>query len=227
MWTFTRMMSVFVFAGLAIAQFREGRGPGRGGFPPSIGFMALDANGDGVLDAAELDAAPTVLAKLDKNSDGRITADEVRPAFPDRREGEGRRGPEGGQGGNVVEETVKTLMAFDANHDGKLSKDELPERMQGLFDRADVDKDGFLTADEIRKLASANAAPAQTGPGEGRGREMNMIRMDPVLAAVDVNGDGILSADEIRNAANSIRNLDADGDGRITREEVMSLMRRR
>jgi Ca2+-binding EF-hand superfamily protein len=233
-----RILTILLVAGGAMAQFPEGRGPGRGGFPPPVGFTTLDTNGDGTLDADEINAASTVLAKLDKNSDGQITADEVRPAFPDRRggegrrgpEGEGRRGPEGEAGGNVVEEMVKTLMAFDANGDGKLSKSELPERMQGLFDRADENKDGFLTADEIRKLAAVQARPPQNdGPGErgGPGRDMNFIRMDPVLAAVDTNGDGVLSSEELRNAPKAIRKLDSDGDGKITREEMMAAMRRR
>jgi len=228
----TWIICLGLVAGLAFAQSQEGRrGPGRGGFPRSIGFAALDTNGDGTLDAHEIDAAPAILAKLDKNSDGQITADEVRPAFPEGRE---RRGSEGGATGDVVEETVKTLMAFDANGDGKLSKSELPERMQGLFDRADVNHDGFLTADEIRKLAAAQAAPGDRGgPEERRGegprpdRAMNFIRMDPVLAAVDTNGDGILSAEEIRNSPGSIRKLDLDGDGKVTREELMTAMRRR
>ena len=49
---------------------------------------------------------------------------------------------------------------------------------------------------------------------------MNFIRMDPVLAAVDTNGDGVISAEELRNAAESIRKLDKDGDGKVTREEA-------
>jgi Ca2+-binding EF-hand superfamily protein len=48
---------------------------------------------------------------------------------------------------------VKTLMAFDKDGDGKLSRSEVPERMQGLFDRGDTNKDGFLTPEEIRRLA--------------------------------------------------------------------------
>jgi Ca2+-binding EF-hand superfamily protein len=239
----TWIISAGLLAGFAFAQSPEGqpprfgedrRGPGRGGFP-SVGFTLLDTNGDGTLDFREIDAAPAVLSKLDKNSDGQISADEVRPALP---EGRRRGGPEGGAGGNVVEDTVKTLMAFDANGDGKLSKAELPERMQGLFDRADENKDGFLTVDEIRKFAAAQTAPADgprgpegrrgDGPGRrpGEGRDMNFIRMDPVLAAVDTNGDGVLSAEEIRNAASSIRKLDIDGDGKVTREELMTAMRR-
>jgi Ca2+-binding EF-hand superfamily protein len=195
----------------------------------------LDSNGDGVLDAQEIASAPASLAKLDKNSDGQISSDEARPSMP---EGRGRgpgggRGDAGGEGGsNVVEEMVKTLMAFDANADGKLSKSEMPERFQGIFDRADENKDGFLTPEEIRKMAAAQAAaPASTGPGgrgDGEGRrnegprgEINFIRMDPVLAAVDTNGDGILSAGEIRDAPESLRKLDKNGDGKVTREEAI------
>ena len=215
-----------------------GRGPGRGRFP-SLGFTTLDANGDGVLDDTEIAAAPAALAKLDKNGDGRITSDEARPAGRGRggdgrggegRGGEGRGGQEGAPPVNVVEENVKTLMAFDADGDGKLSKAELPERFRGIFDRADENRDGFLTADEIRKVATALAGPPESaGPGgrggpdgargEGRG-EMNFIRMDPIFSAVDVDGDGVLSAEEIRNAAAAIRKLDKDGDGKVSREEA-------
>lgn len=239
-----RIVWTLAFGLLAVAgvQAQDGRGPGRGRFPaPNVGFTTLDINGDGVVDAAEIAAAPASLAKLDKNGDGQITSDEVRMAMPQGRGpgGPGRGGP--GRGGErsegetqaaMVEETVKTLMAFDANGDGKLSRSELPDRFQGLFDRGDANQDGFLTPDEIRKMAAAQAAPpAQAGGGErggpgGRGgdgprREMNLIRMDPILAAVDTDGDGIISAEEIRNSPNALKKLDKDGDGKLTREEVM------
>jgi Ca2+-binding EF-hand superfamily protein len=233
----------FGLLALPAVQAQDGRGPGRGRFlAPNVGFMTLDSNGDGVVDAAEIAAAPASLAKLDKDGDGQITSDEVRMAMP---QGQGRGGPGGpgrggpGRGGEkseaetqaaMVEETVKNLMAFDANGDGKLSRSELPERFQGLFDRGDANKDGFLTPDEIRKMAAAQAAPPDGRGGErgergGRGgegprREMNFIRMDPVLAAVDTDGDGIISAEEIKNSANALRKLDKDGDGKLTREEV-------
>jgi Ca2+-binding EF-hand superfamily protein len=50
-------------------------------------FAALDTNGDGVIDATEINNAPAALRKLDKNGDGKITREEVRPAGGRRRGG--------------------------------------------------------------------------------------------------------------------------------------------
>lgn len=43
-------------------------------------MRALDANGDGIIDAEEIANAPTALRKLDKNGDGKLTPDEYRDA---------------------------------------------------------------------------------------------------------------------------------------------------
>jgi hypothetical protein len=43
-------------------------------------------------------------------------------------------------------------MSFDKNKDGKLSRTEMPERMQRGLDRGDVNKDGALDRDELKKL---------------------------------------------------------------------------
>jgi hypothetical protein len=67
--------------------------------PPVI--TALDANGDGEVDAAEITNATAALKTLDKNNDGVLTEDEIRPAGgrgPGGPGGEGRRGPRGGKG---------------------------------------------------------------------------------------------------------------------------------
>lgn len=42
--------------------------------------------------------------------------------------------------------------AWDKNKDGKLTKDELPERLRGNFNRVDADSDGFISRDEDRKF---------------------------------------------------------------------------
>ena len=60
-------------------------------------------------------------------------------------------------GGLGVDDVVARLMAFDKNKDGKITKDELPERMQFLIDLGDTNKDGALDRDEIKKLAASRA----------------------------------------------------------------------
>ncbi len=202
-----------------------------GGVPPFAGrllFSALDTDHDNTLNAAEIAAASAGLKQLDRNSDGSVTADEL-PPMP------GGRGPGGrGRGGSGIggeapaeppspEELATTLMAFDRNKDGRLSKSEAPERLQGLFARLDENSDGVLTADEIKKGAAAQ--PLQTparGRGEGREGEGRggPPRRDPFYSALDKNGDGVLSADEITGAAAALKALDANGDGVIGMEEV-------
>jgi EF hand len=50
--------------------------------PPSPLMEALDANHDGVIDADEIANASAALKKLDKNGDGKLTQDELRPHRP-------------------------------------------------------------------------------------------------------------------------------------------------
>lgn len=181
-------------------------------------LAAVDADHDGTISAAELKAAPAALKSLDKNGDGQLTQDELRPAFA-------RGGSGGGPGATQApsaDELVKTLMAFDKDGDGKLSKPELPERMQGLFDRADADKDGFLTAEELKKTAAAPRAEQAGRRGEREGGEggRRMQRVDPVTAALDVDQDGVISAQEMQGATAALAKLDRNGDGQLTEDEV-------
>ena len=65
----------------------------RMGPPPGPLFNALDANHDGVIDSSEIDNAPAALRTLDKNGDGKLTMDELRPPRPDGRGPGGPGGP--------------------------------------------------------------------------------------------------------------------------------------
>jgi EF hand len=172
------LTALTLVAGPARSQDRPPQGErGRdGGMPPRVNplFAALDTNGDGVIDAAEIANAPAALKKLDRNGDGKITEDEVRPAFGGPGGPGGRGGPGGpggpGQGAANVEEIVARMLQFDKNGDGKISKDELPERMMGMMERGDLNKDGFLTRDELVLLARAQAQMQRSGPPDERGR---------------------------------------------------------
>ncbi len=183
-------------------------------------LSALDRDKDGVISSAELRNAPEVLAILDTNKDGSVTPEEMRPAgFA--------RGPDSGPGESrppEASEMVKALMAFDADGDGRLSNQEVPERMWGLFERADTDKDGVLTAAELTKLAESEVTRVTAeGSREGRGgRGQRRMRMDPVMAALDTNHDGMISPSEIRNSVAALKTLDKNGDGQITEDEVQA-----
>ena len=198
-------------------------------------FAAIDADRDGAVSTAELANAPAALKALDRNGDGTLSADETRPAFGPG--GPGGRGPRGGGGGDEPGQTAATspdelaaaLMGFDKDNDGKLTRTELPERLQGLFDRADADKDNALTADELKKSATSMSNPSSGGRGDGREGEGRRgggrgpggpMGRDRLVATLDADRDGAISAGEISGAATALRALDANGDGQLTPEEV-------
>jgi hypothetical protein len=172
---------------------REGRG-GPGGRPDFIMMlpimMALDANKDGEISKAEMENASAALQKLDKDKNGKLTEDELRPNFgrrgddrrgpgePGRRDGD-RRGPDeagnrrgpGGPGnreGFSVDSFIEKVMSNDKNKDGKLTKEELPERMQPMFSRIDTNKDKEIDKTELTKMAENFKSRNRSG-GRDRG----------------------------------------------------------
>ena len=55
-------------------------------------MAALDTNNDNTIDATEIEQASKALKTLDKNSDGKLTPDELRMARPERPGQPGRPG---------------------------------------------------------------------------------------------------------------------------------------
>lgn len=81
-------------------------GPGGRQMQPPPLIAALDANHDGVIDANEIDNASAALRTLDKNGDGKLTMEELRPARPQgggpdgQGRGQGQNQPRGPRGGH-------------------------------------------------------------------------------------------------------------------------------
>ena len=104
-------------------------------------------------------------------NDGQLRDRQGGPGGPrrgrpgDQRGDRGLGRPFGGEG------FIKRILGFDQNKDGKVSKDELLERMQRIFDRADTNKDGALDKDELKNMAERFRQTGRRGrPGEdGRG----------------------------------------------------------
>jgi EF hand len=62
-----------------------------------------------------------------------------------------------------VDDVVARIIAFDKNKDGKVTKDELPERMHHRIDLGDTNKDGALDKEEIIEFGTkAAAAPRES-----------------------------------------------------------------
>ena len=77
---------------------RGGQG-GPGGFLRMFPVMAaLDSDGNGEISPEEIKGAVAALKKLDKNKDGKLTEDELRPNFGGRGGASGQRPSRGGEG---------------------------------------------------------------------------------------------------------------------------------
>jgi Ca2+-binding EF-hand superfamily protein len=168
---------------------------------------ALDADRDNIISAAEIANAPSALKKLDKNRDGKLTAEECGFGTPAKlaldivlatrtRRGFMRIHP--------------VLAALDADHDAEISLDEI-KRAPAALKTLDKNGDGRLTIDELLPDPTASWA-AQ------------------LIFAYDKNGDGVLSKDE-RSSERDVRvralldRADRNHDGVVTEEELGDVIR--
>lgn len=117
-------------------------------------FERADANNDNSVTREEFIAARGgQFAKLDRNSDGYIDSNDVPKRLAARRQQQG--------GGDFM------VGQFDADGDGKVSKEEFVNGPTLAFDRADANKDNVLDAKE---LATAKEAVKEKG-AEWRNRK--------------------------------------------------------
>jgi EF hand domain-containing protein len=121
-------------------------------------FKAIDTNGDGTLNASEIQVAEGKVmqqrvaavrnriagefTKLDTNKDGQLSKAEFMAAVPSA--------PTGAPNG------AKLLSELDKNKDGKVSIDEYRAPMLARFDSVDTNHDGTISTAE-RQAAEARA----------------------------------------------------------------------
>ena len=144
---------------------QDGRAPG--------GLLGvIDRNGNGTIEADEIDMAVVSLRKLDLNKDGKVTRDEI------GRTDAGSRTDPGSS--RRFRGRLPTLSSLDKDGDGKINKEEAPERMRENFERTDTNGDGFIDSKEfdavlqrIRGMQRPGQRPSRRPggqePGEGEG----------------------------------------------------------
>ena len=149
--------------------------------PPLL--EALDLNKDGIISASEIAKAPESLKKLDKNGDGQITPDELRPPAPPQKgpPGKGPKKPKPDKAPHGNAPPADAPQPPPDKDNAEAPPADMPDGPahrhppSPLMEALDTNGDGILSADEI-----ANASES--------------------LKKLDKNGDGKLTPDEYRPA---------------------------
>ena len=110
-------------------------------------------------------------------------------------------------------------MSADTDGDGRISRAEASaagaERSGEWFDKLDLNKDGFVTADEMKQARATRMSNMH--------EEMKQ-KMDERFKEADSNGDGQLSLDEVQakmpKLAEKFSTLDTDKNGQLSKEEL-------
>ena len=187
-------------------------------------FAKLDKNSDGVVTADEVEGDAKglferFLRRGDKDGDKKLTKEEFAAA---QSESDAPRQPLGqgrGQFGSGAFNMREAFSRMDANKDGKLSKDEARGPLSESFDRFDANSDGTISEEELARMAGRRPDGAPGAPGRPGTRPVDPRR---VFARLDEDKDGKLIKTELPpfDRENFAR-YDANSDGSVSEEEYV------
>lgn len=176
-----------------------------------------DLNDDGHVTAEEFAKfQEDLFARADGNQDGRLDRDEVL-ALPDTMRGRNGQippapGPEWrsgkrGKRDHARRNPEELFTTLDANDDGVLGRDEVPEGMARHFDQLDANGDDGVTLEELK----------QAKPD----REAMRKRFEERFKSIDTNGDGLIQKSEATGRLNEkFDAIDTNADGAIDQAEI-------
>jgi Ca2+-binding EF-hand superfamily protein len=220
--------------GPGAAMFGEGGGGLFGPSPAHFGdrLKEMDANKDGVITLDEFLARrePT-FAHLDKNKDGIVDRTEFEAAAKD----------------SADYWVTRFIRRFDADRDGRISKEEFAKARRERFAMRDLDGDGRIGLEDMapgprerlrrwREDRGKDAQESKDGKEAGmetkerRGFSLDRLlgRSDRQFGRLDKNGDGFIDAKDLEPLAAErvayaskrfFRRFDADNDGKVTKDE--------
>jgi len=129
------------------------------------------------------------------------------------------------------QDIMRLVKRLDANGDGALSKEEIPERMVKRLSRMDMDGNGSIDIAEIQRLAErmdrTGSNQSRTKGKGSKGNRSNLETPDkarPGRMKGDANkgddGSKPKRAGKRRDVTGLIKRLDQNGDGQISRDEA-------
>lgn len=141
--------------------------------------------------------------------------------------GRGQGRAPGGRQPMNADQLKDRIMQSDADGDGRISEAEAPQQMVNQFARVDQNGDGFLDESEIDAFAS-RARPGGLGV-QRSARQGQAGRANPAeqLRNMDSNGDGQITKDELpAQMQQRFDRIDQNGDGVIDEEEIEAMASR-
>jgi Ca2+-binding EF-hand superfamily protein len=145
----------------------------------------LDTDGDGKISREEWSRRPEGFARMDKNGDGFLTPDEMRPGRF-QRQGAGRRGPR----------------MMDQNGDGQIARDEWKGPAE-VFDRLDANRDGSITREEFKAGRQHDRRGKHGLRSMDQDQNGQITREEwkgqaELFNRLDSNSDGVITSDEMK-----------------------------
>lgn len=167
--TVLSVLTVATLLGASFASISYADGPRKGGermgMERGINFEAMDADKDGKVTQAEIQAFHAAkIAALDTDGDGNISAEEL------------TAGREARKAERSDDRSARMIEKLDANDDGVVSIAEMEarggergdDRMARMFEKVDTDKDGAISMEEAE---AAKSMMKKRGKGHGRGHD--------------------------------------------------------
>lgn len=143
----------------ALAQPQPDRGPRHGG--PARIFQQADADRDGrVTEAEALNSLSARFSEVDANGDGALTREELGAFLRAQRQARRPAQDQNAQRPAVPSRLDAMFRAADADRNGQVTMEELRPIATALFRAADVNRDGVVEAAELR-----GPRPHGRGPG--------------------------------------------------------------